>query len=504
MLPVFLQILWSLRNDQQIPLVTVPARHACAEFKSERLYILNGKAGPSTFGTIGGLHKTRDGYIRMHDGFPNHRENALKILGLKVGATREDVSRKMLEWKSLDLETKAIEEGAVMAALRSFEEWDALPQSEALSEFKDVLWITSISLPDLPDTDVDVSRGKRTIQLNIKQAVDKAKLLELVRTADVFIQSYRPGSLAAQGLSNEELLALNPRLVIASLNAYGPDGPWSQRRGFDSLVQTCSGINVADAERYGDDEAARVLPCQALDHGSGYLLATGVMAALYKQATEGGSYEVKVSLAGVMRYLRSLGQYEGKAGFDREDFKRPEDVSEYLETRQTDLGEMQAVRHAARIHGLDVGWEHMPKPLGSDEAPKWEEDIKKCYTHNGTYSSAGCSTDTSNVPAVNGAVFDISRFADADSPGLIASGQALYTKLTSRFTSEEKKIAALVSVVYGLVIVGLLAMLVWLLQGTILHRAKESANIDSTNSITCVLGERDKVARETVGVEGVD
>lgn len=232
------------------------------------------------------------------------------------------------------------------------------------------MWVTSPSLPDLPDTDVDVSRGKRTIQLDIKEAGDKAKLLELLRTADVFIQSYRPGSLAAHGLSSEELLALNPRLIIASLNAYGQDGPWSQRRGFDSLVQTCSGINVADAERYGAGEAARVLPCQALDHGSGYLLATGIMAALYKRVTEGGSYEVKVSLAGVMHYLRSLGQYEGRLGFDRKDFKRPEDVKDYLETRQTGFGELQAVRHAAEIHGLDVGWEHMPKPLGSDE-PIW-------------------------------------------------------------------------------------------------------------------------------------
>lgn len=232
------------------------------------------------------------------------------------------------------------------------------------------MWITSPSLPDLPETDIDVSRGKRTIQLDIKKDDDKAKLLELLRTADVFIQSYRPGSLAAQGLSNEELLALNPRLVIASLNAYGPEGPWSQRRGFDSLVQTCSGINVADAERFGAGEAARVLPCQALDHGSGYFLATGITAALYKRATEGGAYEVKVSLAGVMRYLRSLGQYEGKTGFDRKDFKRPEDVSGHLETKQTAFGELQVVRHAARICGLDVGWEHMPKPLGSDE-PVW-------------------------------------------------------------------------------------------------------------------------------------
>ncbi|KZM18979.1 uncharacterized protein EKO05_0011315 [Ascochyta rabiei] len=415
-------LVWSVRNDDTTPKVTVPAEHACVEFKSERLYVLNGKAAPSTFGTIGGLHKTQDGYIRMHDSFPNHRQHALRILGLNESASREDVAQKMLGWKSIDLETEAIREGAVMAALRSFDEWDALPQSKAIADFPillnrvakgephlpdrtasthapkclhgirvvemsrviaapvagktlaahgaDVVWITSPSLPDLPDLDIDLSRGKRTVQLDIKNPDHKSKLMELLRTADVFIQSYRPGSLAAQGLSTDELVALNPNLIVASLNAYGPEGPWSQRRGFDSLVQTCSGINVADAERYGAKEAAGVLPCQAFDHGAGYLLATGIVAALYKRATEGGSYEVKVSLAGVMRYLRSLGQYEAKSGFERKDFKRPEDVDQYMETRSTGFGQLKAVKHAAEIDGVKVGWDIMPSALGSED-PVW-------------------------------------------------------------------------------------------------------------------------------------
>ncbi|KAF1937414.1 CoA-transferase family III [Clathrospora elynae] len=413
-------LFWSLRHGSPIPKVTVSAQHACAEFKSERLYVLNGKPAPASWGTIGGLHKTADGFVRMHDSFPDHRENALKILGLKLEASREDVAEAMVKWKAVDLETKAFQGGAVISALRSFEEWDALPQAKAIAEFPiliteivksklyippvpktskddkclrdirvvemsrviaapvagrtlaahgaDVIWITSPSLPDLPDLDIDLSRGKRTVQLDIKNIRDKAKLLNLLSTADVFIQSYRPGSLAAQGLSAEELIKANPKLIVASLNAYGPDGPWSQNRGFDSLVQTCSGINVADAERYGGDDLVRVLPCQAFDHSAGYLLATGIAAALYKRATEGGSYEVKVSLAGVMRYLRSLGRYEGRSGFDRKDFKKSEDVEQYLEVRETSFGKLRALRHAAEIEGLSVGWEIMPKPLGTDEA----------------------------------------------------------------------------------------------------------------------------------------
>jgi hypothetical protein len=415
-------LFWSTRHRCPMPSVSVPAQHACVEFKCERLYLLNGKPAPSSSSTIGGLHKTAGGYVRMHDSFPNHRENALKVLGLHMNASRDDVAKKMLDWKSTQIEAEGMRAGAVMAALRSFDEWDALPQSSALTDSPifikriassgpyippvptaesndkclrgirvvemsrviaapvagktlaahgaDVIWITSPTLPDLPELDIDFSRGKRTVQLDIKKAKDKAKLLDLLQTADVFIQSYRPGSLATQGLSPEELTQANPKLIIASLNAYGPDGPWASNRGFDSLVQTCSGINVEDAKRHGTSEPARVLPCQALDHGAGYFLATGIMAALYKRATEDGAYEVMVSLAGVMKYLRSLGQYEGKSGFDRKDFSLPDEVSQYLETRQTGFGELRAVRHSASIEGVKVGWEEMPKPLGSDE-PKW-------------------------------------------------------------------------------------------------------------------------------------
>lgn len=147
-------LVWSVRKNTSVPTVTVPAEHSCIEFKSERLYVLNGKAAPSSFGTIGGLHKTQDGHIRMHDSFPSHRANALRILGLNSRASREDVARKMLEWKSTDLETKAIQEGAVMAALRSFHEWDALPQSGAISELPILLRKAAEGEPYLPNSNV--------------------------------------------------------------------------------------------------------------------------------------------------------------------------------------------------------------------------------------------------------------------------------------------------------------------------------------------------------------
>lgn len=132
----------------------------------------------------------------------------------------------------------------------------------------------------------------------------------------MFVQSYRGGSLAGWGFAAEEMARQSKEgIVFGTLSAYGSDGPWRAKRGFDSMVHTCSGINVAEAERHGEGEVSKVLHCQALDHASGYFLAIGIMATLYRQAMEGGSYPVEVSLAATMKYLRSLGQLEGKSGF---------------------------------------------------------------------------------------------------------------------------------------------------------------------------------------------
>ena len=423
-------LIHSERNNlQHVPTVTVPLRHAVIEFASERLYTIDGKAMPSAWGPIGGLHKTTDGYVRVHDSFPNHRAAMRKLLHLPDDASREDVSGKIANWKADDLEDAAVEAGAVIAALRSFEQWDALPQAKAVAAFPiqirkivdgtpglpdsmrdsrkdkclrglrvlemsrviaapvagrtlaahgaDVLWITSPNLPDLPSIDRDTGRGKRTAQLDLNKEEDVSTLHTLLDDADVLLQGYRPESLAARGLSPEQLVTRRKEqgrkgIICANLSAYGSSGPWRTRRGFDSLVQTCSGMNMSEAEHFGQaDPPAKPTPCQALDHASGYFLAAGIMAALYRQMKEGGSYEVGVSLAGTMKYLRSLGRYEGNSGFKSKDYTSLDDVpEEYLKERMSGFGMLKAVNHSARIAGIDVGWDVMPKPLGSDE-PRW-------------------------------------------------------------------------------------------------------------------------------------
>lgn len=412
------------RNGIAVPQVTVPLEHAVIEYKSERLYTIDGQPTPIR-GTIGGLHKTLDGHVRIHDSFPNHVQGTLKLLGLPLDATREQVSGRTANWAAIDLENCGTVEGkTAIYALRSYRQWEQLAQSRAISNFPisikrisqsspsdiprrmvggntkclqglrvvemsrviaaplcgktlaaygaEVIWVTSPNLPDLPVLDREFGRGKKTVQLDIHNAADHKKLLNLLRECDVFVQGFRPGSLASYGLSQGELIKINPNIIVANMSAFGPDGSWSGRRGFDSMVQTCSGMNVSEAEHAGQGEAARPTPCQALDHSGGYMLAVGVMAAVYHRSIKGGSWKVDVSLAGMMKYLRSLGQYPGSSGFDAKDFKKHEDVPDkYFETGETTFGIMKSIKHSASIEGVQVGWDRPPKPLGSD-SPVWD------------------------------------------------------------------------------------------------------------------------------------
>ncbi|KAI4835337.1 CoA-transferase family III [Aureobasidium sp. EXF-8845] len=375
-----------LLNKVEVPQVEVPLQHAVIEFKSERFYTIDGQPPSAPRDSIGGLHRTADGHIRVHDSFPNHSNGMVKLVGLSLGSSREQLADKIATWRSVELENTATVQGNLAAyALRSYGECleglRVLEMSRVIAaplcgktlaaHGADVLWVTSPKLPDIPGIDREFARGKRTVQLDIHNATHKTKLLELIEDCDVFIQGFRPGSLARHGLSSEELVKTNPNIVIANMSAFGPDGPWANQRGFDSLVQTCSGMNVSEAKHADQGEPARAMPCQALDHASGYLLATGVIAALYQRAVQGGAWQVDVSLAGTMKYLRSLGQYPGTSGFQCKDYKQQADVpTEYLETRGTGFGRMTAVKHSAKISGCKVDWEIMPKPLGSD-SPEW-------------------------------------------------------------------------------------------------------------------------------------
>ncbi|KAJ8080922.1 hypothetical protein PM082_017757 [Marasmius tenuissimus] len=364
--------------------VNVDARHAVLEFNGHKYYTVNGEPYGRDFDPLMGLYKTKgNGYVRLHTNFPHHRRGLLQILGIEVTpeVTKEQVQNVLLQWDAFEFEKVAGEKGMCAFAMRSFEEWDATPQAKALrgvppvyirkiadapkrrvpnnakDPFKhplegmrvldlsrvlagpvagrtlaahgaDVLLVTSPNLPALPMLDADTSRGKRTVRLDLTTTEGTEKLKGLAGDADVFLQAYRPGALKNKGFGVEEVARMKGDrehgIVCANLCAWGWEGPWKDRRGFDSLVQTASGLNVAEAEAYAQFTGAREspsspkpFPVQALDYSAGYLLAFGINAALCKTITDGGSWEVNVSLAAVGQWLRSLGRTDPKNAFGR-------------------------------------------------------------------------------------------------------------------------------------------------------------------------------------------
>lgn len=403
--------LWALRCGRRQQ-VGVAMRHAAAEFRSERYLRLNGGPMEEGWDKIAGAYRCADGgWVRLHTNFPHHRDRILDLLGCAYD--RSAVQQALAGWKAETFETAAAEAGAVAAALRSFDEWDNHPQGVAVAGLPpvvidkisdaaptalkpgarplsgvrvleltrviagpvcgrtlaahgaDVLLVSAPHLPAMETLVIDTGRGKLSSHIDLRDVAGQASLTTLLRGADIFVQGYRPGSLVQRGFGAEDAAKVRPGIVYVSLSAYGHVGPWADRRGFDSLVQTASGFNVAEAQAAGSGDVPKPLPAQVLDHASGYLMAFGAMAALYRRALEGGSWHVRVSLAGTGRWLRSLGRVtQGFACVD----PNFEDISDLLYDSPSGFGSLTAVRHAGELSETPARWERPSVPLGSQVA----------------------------------------------------------------------------------------------------------------------------------------
>jgi crotonobetainyl-CoA:carnitine CoA-transferase CaiB-like acyl-CoA transferase len=247
----------------------------------------------------------------------------------------------------------------------------------------DVLTVHSPGLPNiaaLPDT----SRGKRSATIAV--ASDPEPLRALLGNADVFFQAARPGAIAALGFGPHNLHRIRPGIIAVDLDAWGERGPWGGKRGFDSLVQTATGLN--DAERIAlGRESPQPLPVQILDYATGFLAALGTQAALLRQRTQGGSWRVHVSLARTALWLRSLGRYRAEqrhepggandGGFDRATGRtrdRPTDrasIAAALRPFPSDFGALRALPHAARFSRPWPAPSQPSRPPGSDPPAWW-------------------------------------------------------------------------------------------------------------------------------------
>jgi hypothetical protein len=154
-----------------------------------------------------------------------------------------------------------------------------------------------------------------------------------------------------------------------SLSAYGHEGPWRDRRGFDSLVQSVSGF-VSEHSLDGGTAGAppRHLPAQAIDYVSGYLMAFGAMVALLRRAREGGSYLVRVSLAQTGQWIWDL----GPAHDGRRVAPPAEDAPALTVETESPLGRLTHLAPVIRLSETPARWDRPSVPLDYHE-PAWPE-----------------------------------------------------------------------------------------------------------------------------------
>ena len=409
--------LWQARTGRRQQ-VTVDLRQATAALRSSQYMRLAGTGVSSARNTIMGFYPTRDGrWSYLHCNFPNHRAAALRVLG--VAEDRDAVARAVATWDAADLEEAIIAAKGAGGMARTQAEWASHPQGAAVAALPlmeiirigdsapeplptgnrplagirvvdltrvlagptcartlaehgaDVIKITGAHLPSLGHHEWDTGHGKLSAQLDLRAPGDVDILRGLVRQADVFSQGYRPGSLASRGLSPEELAAIRPGLVYVSLCAFGHTGPWASRRGFDTVVQTVSGITIRQAECVpGKTAGPQFYPVSAIDYCTGYLMAFGAMVALARRAQEGGSWLVRISLAQVGKWIVDQGEVPAAALKDVPAEFTAGELERWSTVSETPSGPLGHLRPSVQLSETQPYWARPSVPLGYHR-PVW-------------------------------------------------------------------------------------------------------------------------------------
>ncbi|MFE2023046.1 CoA transferase [Streptomyces sp. NPDC059499] len=399
----------SVRTGRPVPRVRVDDEAVATAFLSDRLVRADGRAW-STFAPLSRFWRATDGWVRTHANYPHHRARLLAALGVPGNADEEAVdavAQAIAGLTALEVEETVYAAGGLAVAARGPEDWAKSEQGVMVAGQPllttariddapdrmidgaalpcaglrvldltrvlagpvatrtlallgaDVLRIDAPQLPESQEAHNDTGMGKRSTTLDLGEDTDRRLFEELLDAADVVVTGYRPGALERFGLTPEALAERRPGLVIAQLSAWGRYGPWRERRGFDSLVQVATGI----AELEGSPDSPGALPAQALDHGTGYLLAAGVLRALTEQHRTGGTRLVRLALTQTAHWLvHDLAPAPGKEeGFDAE---------HWLTETDSPMGRLRHALPPVSYDGGPVNWARPPGLWGTD-APVW-------------------------------------------------------------------------------------------------------------------------------------
>ncbi|MBW2280868.1 MAG: CoA transferase [Deltaproteobacteria bacterium] len=401
---------WKLRGGRA-QTVSVDARAAAASLLSFMFQRIDSAPQMTERGVRAttALYPARDGHwIHLHGGFPHLRDGTLAELG--CADDPDAVAAAVRERDAQELEDALAARGMCGAMARTGEEWLAHPQGRAMAKLPpvevirigdsppetprfasrplegmrvldltrvlagpscartlaehgaEVLRVAAPHLPFIEPFVIDTGHGKRSAHVDLRDAEGVETLRGLVRGADVFSQGYRAGALERRGFGPEQLAELRPGIVVASINCYGHEGPWAARPGWEQLAQTVSGIAVEQ----GAPGDPTLIPAAACDYVTGYLAACGVMRALVRRATEGGSYHVRASLVQTALWLRSLGRVDPA---DARALER-EEIEALSTDSETAWGRIRHLTPVTRMSETAPQWLQPPVPLGTHEA-RW-------------------------------------------------------------------------------------------------------------------------------------
>jgi crotonobetainyl-CoA:carnitine CoA-transferase CaiB-like acyl-CoA transferase len=412
--------LWELRTSrrQQVSVDVDAATAAMRSSRYLRIEPIPGQPEPAVnWNSRGGggrrMYEARDGrWVYFQREFEYHRDRITGVL--KCEDSEEGLDKAVAGWDAFELEEAVVTAGACAGVVRTAAEWSAHDQGKAVAGLPllevmrigdsppealpagdrplsglrvldltrvlagptcartlaehgaDVLRVSSSRLPDDPSQAIDTGHGKRGADIDLLTATGVDQLRGLIGGADVFSQAFRPGSLAARGFGPEAVAKLRPGIVYMSLSAFGHEGPWRDRRGFDSLVQAVSGIG----DEFSVTRPPRSLPMNPLDYATGYMAAFGIMAALERRAREGGSYHVRVSLAQTGRWLTSQPRVDAERLAAAQNELPPERLASLMTETATPYGLLRHLKPIAWMSETPPRWDLPSVPLGHHK-PEW-------------------------------------------------------------------------------------------------------------------------------------
>ena len=397
------------KKSQQIKVIVKEA--AIAQRSHEYIKLINGH-NQELWSPISGFYETRDNrWIQLHCNFPHHQQGVVDFLG--CDNTKISVSNAIKTWEADILEEKLATLDLCAAMVRTPAEWQEHPQARIIESLPlmeivkigdsepcplplgdrplsgikvldltrviagpvcgktlaehgaDVMLISSPNLPSILPLVMDTGFGKRSAFIDITRQDEKNKLIALIKQADIFSQSYRPKGLAEKGFSPQKLAEMRPGIIYIDFSAYSHMGPWANRHGYDSLVQSATGI-VYEHSIAGDKP--KHLPAQSLDYITGFLGSVGAMEALRRRAQNGGSYLVRISLAQTAHWFKQL----GRVSHDFSSCKIPDkkDIAYLLGKSKTAFGELEYLLPVLKMSETPLYWERLTVPLGTD-FPTW-------------------------------------------------------------------------------------------------------------------------------------